>query len=365
MKALLVDDHSLVRDGIEMLLTIRLGFDSVSHAENGAQALTSLAQDSLVDLILLDYNLGEESGLTVLAQIKALYPNLKVAMMSGEDQAQPIVQALGEGAVGFIPKNLSSQDLAQAIQMILDGQIFVPKLKDTKAEKEVDEAVTSAQRQIAQIAELARRVIRDKDFSQRMEIGDSSEVTSAFNSLLEELQQDRSRLQQLAFTDELTGIANRRLFLDRAEQGLRHAKRTHSLTGLLYLDLDGFKQLNDTQGHDKGDKVLKVIGERLQKSIREVDTAARLGGDEFTAVLLDITDSVSARELVERIFKTLTKSIDLAGVEVWVPGVSIGVALTRGDTSLQSVMNRADAIMYKVKQGGKNQFLVEDESLPE
>lgn len=362
MKALLIDDHSLVRDGIEILLTIRLGFDSVYHAENGAQALACLAQDSLVDLVLLDYKLGEESGLTVLAQIKALYPTLKVAMMSGEDQAQPIVQALGEGALGFIPKNLSSQDLAQAIQLVLDGQIFVPKLKDTKAVLQVDEAVTSAQRQIAQIAELARRVIRDKDFSQRIELGESSEVTSAFNSLLEELQQDRSRLQQLAFTDELTGLANRRLFLDRAEQGLRHAKRTKSLTGLLYLDLDSFKQLNDAQGHDAGDQVLKEVGARLKAGIREVDTAARLGGDEFTAVLLDISNEASAQDLVARVFNALIQPIALEGGATWSPEASIGVALTNGEATLQDVMNRADALMYRVKQGGKNQFIIEGEN---
>lgn len=358
MKALLVDDHSLVRHGLEMLLTMQLDFDEVQHAENSSQALEMLVAHPDTDLVLLDYRLGTDNGLDVLARIKARYPRLPVAMISGEQNVQPIVKSLGEGAAGFIPKNLTPRELAKAIATIVGGEIYVPCLQETRAAQQVESAVAEAQRRMSDVAEAARRVIRNRDLSERLENEDDSEIVSAFNSLLDEMQQDRSRLEALAFSDALTGLANRRLFLDRAELGMKYARRHRNLLALVYLDLDDFKRLNDTYGHEAGDRVLIELGRRLRANVREVDTVARLGGDEFTLVLLDVVAADGATQTIERLYRAIVEPVPITATDSWQPSVSIGAALSHGREELHALMNRADDLMYQVKNGGKDHFLL-------
>lgn len=361
MKALLIHDHSLVRHGLEMLLTMQLGFSKVYHAENAVAALAELEIHGLMDLVLLDYRLDRGSDPNGLVRLKSRFPKLPVVIISEYEEVEPIVRSLREGALGFIPKSHSPKQLVRAIKQILSGHIYVPELNKPEQSREVDigRAIEVAQRDhLKQMAELDPRVIRDKDLSQRLgsEFGATG---SALNSLLAELEQDRCFLDTMAFSDELTGVASRRLFIERAECALKNAHRRNNLMALVYIDLNRFKVLNDSLGHAMGDKVLIEIARRLSKCVREVDTVSRLGGDEFTVVLVDIKTSDGVRDAAERIHRDLLKPVLLPGGGTWNIRLSMGVAVSSGDEVLLQLMNRAEELMYRVKNFRTNQYIID------
>jgi diguanylate cyclase (GGDEF)-like protein len=151
--------------------------------------------------------------------------------------------------------------------------------------------------------------------------------------------------------DALTGLANRVLFRDRAEQALRLAARTREPVGLIALDLNGFKQVNDTLGHHSGDELLKHVGIRLTDCVRDTDTIARLGGDEFAVLLPNVSSVADATEVARRILEAIKKPIDLDGEPAHV-GASIGVAVfpEHGDDT-EGLLQQADGAMYTAKRG--------------
>lgn len=363
MKALVVDDHSLFRHGLEMLLQIRMHFTTVLQAESRDEALALLAENSDVDIALLDYNLGKDNGLALMSVIKARHPQLKVLIMSGEIHPELILKSLGEGAMGFLPKNLTPAELADSIALVLQGEIYVPTLPKSSDNHQIEAAVEQAKVQhLGAIAEVARRVVRDGDLSLRLD-EDDSEITSSFNQLLSELERERNVLKDMAFRDELTGLANRRMFIERAESGLKLARRNGELMGLVYLDIDNFKTLNDTFGHDSGDTVLKAFAQRLELSVRDVDLVARLGGDEFVIVITSTKNASDLRIVLDRLLENIRIPVVLNERDQWFPESSIGAALSSGDEALESLMARADSAMYQVKSKGKNDVCIV--SLPE
>ncbi|WP_030438986.1 GGDEF domain-containing protein [Actinoplanes subtropicus] len=151
--------------------------------------------------------------------------------------------------------------------------------------------------------------------------------------------------------DALTGLANRVLFHDRAEPALRIAARTRQPVGLVALDLNGFKQVNDTLGHHSGDLLLKHVAGRLNECIRETDTIARLGGDEFAIVLPNVTSVADAADVARRVLESIRQPLQLDGQPAEV-GASIGVAVfpEHGD-DLEVLLHQADAAMYVAKRG--------------
>ncbi|MBI1784767.1 sensor domain-containing diguanylate cyclase, partial [Candidatus Sumerlaeota bacterium] len=182
-------------------------------------------------------------------------------------------------------------------------------------------------------------------------MGTLTDITS-----LKELE---AKLHRGAFYDELTGLPNRLLFRERLEQAFRHAKQRgpYPFT-LLFLDLDGFKTINDTMGHDAGDQVLIHVARRIEGIIRPGDTAARLGGDEFTILLLNLQDVGHASQVAARVIRTVGDPIDLGEKEARV-GVSIGIAPYRDTYSVADELLRdADAAMYQAKLAGKNRFVL-------
>lgn len=158
------------------------------------------------------------------------------------------------------------------------------------------------------------------------------------------------KLRFLAHHDPLTGLTNRSLFYDRVEVALRSAGRNKHRLALLYLDLNGFKRINDTMGHEKGDQVLKEVGRRLQEVTRKTDTVGRMGGDEFTVLLTDLCKPSAADPAVEKIRKILATPMHFSG-EVLCVSCSIGMALYPEDgTTATQLLNKADANMYLDKQ---------------
>lgn len=359
MKVLLVDDHGLFRHGLEMLLAAQLEIDAILHAATGQEALDIQAQHSDIDLVLLDYNLGADHGLDILRKLKTVDPALPIAMVSGRDDPQVILSALGSGASGFIQKNLAPEDIVGAVKLVMEGGIYVPStVMKSQSKTAPSETKLSRQKQLQHLAEIARRVIREKHLDIHEQADIESEMTSALNRLVLELQQDRTRLEVLAFQDDLTGVANRRLFLERLEQALRSTRRNHSQMALVYLDLDHFKQLNDTLGHLAGDLMLRETAQRLMRSVREVDTVARLGGDEFTVILVDVQTEEGLNSQLTRLRNTLREPVTLADGEQCTPSASIGAAISDGEETAADLMKRADESLYEVKTSGRDNFCI-------
>ncbi|MDD5177269.1 MAG: EAL domain-containing protein [Sterolibacterium sp.] len=167
------------------------------------------------------------------------------------------------------------------------------------------------------------------------------------------------KIQTLAFFDQLTNLPNRTLLQDRLKQAMAASSRSGSYGALLFIDLDNFKTLNDTLGHDMGDLLLKQVAQRLKLCVREGDTVARLGGDEFVVVLAGLStderDAANGIETVaEKILAALNQSYQL-GDAAHHGSASIGVTLFRGDlASVDDLMKQADLAMYKSKEAGRN-----------
>ncbi|NRB42892.1 MAG: diguanylate cyclase [Pseudomonadales bacterium] len=355
MKLLLVDDHSLFRDGMAMLLGRMENDMTVLQATNGQQCMDYVQQHN-IDIAIVDYNLPDINGIELMQKIKTQSPETPVVIISGHEDPAIIKNALDRGASGYIPKTLEPQDIINALQLIIDGDIYVPvsvsdKLKNHKSEVEKYTG-------LAQLADVARKIIKEKDWSIRVHAG-AGEKTSAtanvINTALDSMEQERVKLEKYAFYDSLTGLANRRLFDERLEQALKNAKRKGLGVALLALDLDKFKQVNDKYGHDIGDKLLSCVAERLQKSIREIDTAARLGGDEFMLIITEISDTSAVELLVKRLFEDLCQPASLGSVTI-IPNTSLGIAISDENDSPAELMKKSDIALYLAKDAGRNNY---------
>ena len=161
---------------------------------------------------------------------------------------------------------------------------------------------------------------------------------------------------QQANFDSLTGLPNRRMFRDRLEQEIKKSERTGSLLAVMFLDMDHFKEVNDTLGHNQGDALLKEVSERLQASVRDIDTVARLGGDEFVILLTQMDDSTALDKVAKNILANLVKPFNLGTEPVYI-SASIGITLYPIDaTEFEDLLKNADQAMYAAKAEGRNRY---------
>ncbi|HJX17508.1 MAG TPA: EAL domain-containing protein [Acidiferrobacterales bacterium] len=181
-------------------------------------------------------------------------------------------------------------------------------------------------------------------------------VFVAVISDITERQQAQERLNYLAFYDTLTGLPNRLLLLDRIRQTTLESRRHERLVAILYLDLDRFKLVNDTLGHDAGDQLLKDVAGRLTGCVRPGDTVARLGGDEFTVVLANVAHVDDVGRVAQKVIDAFAQPFQLAGQELFM-SPSIGITLYPfDDTDPGALLKNADAAMYHAKDSGRNTF---------
>ena len=167
------------------------------------------------------------------------------------------------------------------------------------------------------------------------------------------LRSEVSHFGQLAYHDSLTELANRRLFENRIAAAVTEANRYGERLAVLYLDLDGFKEINDSLGHEVGDEVLRVVAKRLTEQVRRSDTVARWGGDEFAILLPQVAEDAAVAQLGERILSTIATPIDLVGVQRSIT-TSIGIAIyPQHAATADDLIKRADEAMYQVKHSGK------------
>ncbi len=175
-------------------------------------------------------------------------------------------------------------------------------------------------------------------------------------SIAIERKQAEEKLYSLAHFDALTALPNRRLFHDRLDHALIRATRSGKLAAVMFIDLDRFKTINDTLGHEAGDQLLRTVAERLRQCVREEDTVARLGGDEFTIILEEIPDPELAAVVAQKILRALEPSMMLAGQEVFV-SASLGIAVYPMDSGdIENLLKNADAAMYRAKESGRNNY---------
>ncbi len=184
-------------------------------------------------------------------------------------------------------------------------------------------------------------------------------LVSAFNRLLATLHEKQAELAHMAHYDALTGLPNRTLLYDRLQQTLAQARRRKTGVGLLFMDLDAFKDINDSQGHEAGDEALRQIARRFSAIAREADTLARVGGDEFVLVLADLGDDAEAVAVAvaKKFIHALDQPLEIAGVPCSL-GVSIGITLGQGDDTADALVQAADQAMYQAKAAGRNRYVV-------
>ena len=223
---------------------------------------------------------------------------------------------------------------------------------------------------LTRLADLANFVKDNKDYSVRFNVGGKKEVkllSEDFNSMMEtielettknqkitlRLKDQQRQMEQLANFDPLTGLPNRQFFMESLRIELDRAERQGQNLALMYMDLDGFKEVNDSYGHDVGDGLLKQITKRIKAHIRQGDILARLGGDEFLLLLYNSPEPVLLQEIAGRMVRSVEQPVHVSGWEVEVT-ISIGIAEAKeADYKISNFMANADIAMYRSKQAGK------------
>lgn len=253
----------------------------------------------------------------------------------GDPVWQHIDISLGERSLNELCVNSSGALDPYAIQQLTEDKAttFLPRAQEQDA-----------------VIEWNFNKLADSAGNLRYIIGAGSDVTEQYH--------EARRLTHLAHHDALTGLPNRALFADRMKEAAKRHRRDKTPFALLYIDLDKFKPINDTLGHEAGDYVLKLISRRLGDALREVDTVARLGGDEFGVILHNVGNREDACHVTEKLLAAVVPQFMYHSHQLQV-GASIGVALYPDDsTDLEQLTKYADSAMYQAKQAGRNTYRV-------
>lgn len=260
------------------------------------------------------------------------------------------VGTMGARNFGWLPTNFLTtyaMQLGSVLEMLLLSFAMADRINLMQRAKEqaqnqalaANQRVVSALQQSEQMLELRVR-----------------ERTQALAEANVQLRANEKLLQQMVHHDPLTGLANRLLLDDRLNHALSKANRQHSLMGVLLIDLDGFKPVNDSRGHAAGDQLLMMVAERLLACVREADTVARLGGDEFVIVLEDGKDNSHLERIAGTIVHALSEPYPLGQDEAHI-SASIGIAVYPDDGSdAQTLLKHADQAMYAAKAAGRNGY---------
>ncbi len=319
-KILVVDDERFFTN---LLYDILKDKYQVSVANHGTAALEKI-QKQHFDLVLLDILMPDIDGYEVCRQIKLLEHGHAVAVifLSVKNDEQDELTGFELGAVDYITKPIS-------LPIVL-------------ARVATQITLVNAQTQLKQYSDDLELLV--------------SKRTVELNREIAKKQKAYEKLHYLANYDQLTQLPNRNLFNERLAYAYKLAKRNKTRFSLLLIDLDRFKQVNDSLGHHIGDLLLEQVGVRLSACLRGVDTIARLGGDEFTIILTEISKKQDAAIVAEKILAALGESFEVNGQTIYI-GASIGIASYPEDgEDFSCMLKNADLAMYEVKEKGKNAY---------
>ena len=439
IRVLIVDDDIMSR--CLLAATLGQADMEVTEADDGQQALELLATAPLPDILLLDVLMPIMDGFTACERIRANPngAHLPILMLTGLDDEASINRAYEAGATDFVGKPVNGQLLTHRVRyMVRSGQateeLFHSQRRLAAAQRmarighwewDVDTGHIGWSSQALEI--IGSRTDDDPrtldSLLSRVRTRDKARVTGWFEALargrdptelshsiigpdgqerylrqfveahqgdsarpnrLYGVVQDITRLREaeehvhrLAYFDSLTGLSNRVLFLEFLDHTLTLVGRQDRTGALLFLDLDNFKQINDTLGHQAGDLLLRSVAERLAGSLRTMDVVsldagsderqhlARLGGDEFALLLPEIACNQDAARVAAHVLDTLARPFSLMGHDIVITP-SIGITVFPQDgTCASDLLRNSDLAMYHAKRGGKNTFMFFDASLDE
>lgn len=278
------------------------------------------------------------------------YTPIGMAVVSLEGKFMQVNHALCE-IVGY-PKNelekLTFQEITYPDDLAADLAHVEQLLSDQIPFYQMEKRYIRKNGQIIWI-QLTASILRDSDNKPLHFIAQIEDIS--------ERKSVQDQIQQLAYYDVLTNLPNRRLLIDRMNHSLVQAKRYQRSMAVMFLDLDHFKGINDTMGHDAGDELLKLVAARLNTCVRSIDIISRQGGDEFVIVLTEITHSQDAALVAQKVVNSLRKPIVLNGKELTIT-TSVGIAVYPSDESddAQELMKKADIAMYSAKTTGRNNY---------
>jgi diguanylate cyclase (GGDEF)-like protein len=338
-RLLIVDDISDNRN-ILMRRFERRGFDVV-EAESGLEAIELIERD-FFDLVLLDVMMPGIDGIETLKRIRSRRSTstLPVIMVTAKSESGNIVEALEQGANDYVTKPV-------------DFAVALARVNTQISRKRAEQQVALANEELRRTNEDLERRVQERttrliDANQRLkeEIADREEL--------------QAKSQYLAYHDSLTGLGNRLLFKEQLDEALRDPSVTSHPMAVLFLDLDGFKAVNDTLGHSVGDMLLKSIAAKLRDLLPVTDRIARLGGDEFAILQMSGSQPTSSISLAEKIIELVGHSHSVDGHEVTV-GASVGIAVARaGEMSTENFLKSADLAMYNAKSEGRGTYRIFD-----
>lgn len=296
-RILIVDDQEANVRLMEQMLR-EAGYRSITSTMD-PHSVYALHRDNHYDLILLDLQMPGMDGFQVMERLKELKTDDYLPILVITAQPGHMLRALTSGAKDFISKPFDIMEAKTRIHNMLEVRLLYKQLEH---------------------------------FSRKM--------------------------ASLALHDELTGLPNRRLLMERLSLSIAYARRNKRIMAVMYLDLDGFKLLNDTFGHDAGDTLLSMAAARLVAAVRQEDTVARLGGDEFVIALWELSHADDAVELAAKVMKAVSQSYSIQGRDVSMTA-SVGVAIypTHGQ-DVETLMKSADLALYEAKRTGKNDYRI-------
>ncbi|WP_334475989.1 putative bifunctional diguanylate cyclase/phosphodiesterase [Bradyrhizobium sp. AZCC 1699] len=318
----------------------RRGF-AVTEAESGLAAIELIERETF-DLVLLDVMMPGIDGIETLKRIRdrKSASALPVIMVTAKSESTNIVDALECGANDYVTKPV---DFSVALARVNT------QISRRRAEQQVEFANEQLRRTNEALeARVEERTKRLADANQRLkeEIADREEL--------------QARSQYLAYHDSLTGLGNRMLFKEQLEQALTDETVTPHPLAVLFVDLDGFKAVNDTGGHSVGDLLLKSLSAKLRDLLPPTDRIARLGGDEFAILQISGIQPSASLALAERVIEVAAHPQTIEGNDVTV-GASVGIAIVHpGEMNAETVLKCADLAMYSAKSGGRGTFRMFD-----
>src|ERR1700723_1793892 len=338
-RILIVDDISDNRT----ILTRRFqrrGFEVV-EADSGLTAIELIDKDPF-DLVLLDVMMPGIDGIETLKRIRSQRSASALPGIIGAAQTQSSnnLDAPEIGANDYVPKPV---DFAVALARV-NTQISRKRAEQQVAQ--VNDELRRANEDLERRVEERTRRLIDANLRLKEEIADREEL--------------QARSQYLAYHDSLTGLGNRLLFKEQLDEALRDVSVTPHPLAVLFLDLDGFKAVNDTLGHSVGDLLLKSVAAKLRDILPQTDRIARLGGDEFAILQISVAQPNSSIALAEKIIEIVGQPCSIDGHDVTV-GASVGIAVARpGEMNTESFLKSADLAMYSAKSDGRGTYRMFD-----